>query len=404
MQAVGLTRADDRTSDAVASALAPAEYGYYFVVLYTVLGTPLGLILMGGIGSGFLLIPILALCVVALGDTILTVLRTAWIPIACGVTYLFIQLVFHGESVSGQYVYEFGPWIFSLIIAQTLTMYRPNFLHRFAWFTLFLGLAILPFVTMAQGAAGFERMKSERGIGYGHPNTVAAWFGFCVVYMTIKGYVETLPGHRLAAWGTAVVSLYVVTLTVSRGALIAVAIALLVVSRRLLKVGFFPVLLLVVLLLGLLELGVFDQALYSYNKRGVEETGRLRIWPVTIERFFSSPAIGVGAANAGMWVRDNYFTPHNGFLLIAVASGIIPLALFCAYCLRSGLAALRAAGSDRNFLFYLPLVVYTVLITNAGNMDFMLPWAVVSLAAPFSTTVTRINEGDEHASLRAAPT
>ena len=52
MQAVGLAHVNDRMSDSLAGALAPVEYGYYFVIFYTVLGAPLGLILMGGIGSG----------------------------------------------------------------------------------------------------------------------------------------------------------------------------------------------------------------------------------------------------------------------------------------------------------------------------------------------------------------
>jgi len=358
---------------------------------------------MGGIGPGFLLIPILALCIVALGPSILTVCRVVWIPLACGASYLFIELALHGESLSGQYVYEFGPWLLSLIIVQALAMHRPNFLHRFAWFTFFLGLAMLPFMTTAQGA-GYERMRTSGGVGYGHTNTVAAWFGFCVVYLTVKGYVETFPGYRAAAWLTALGSLYVVTLSVSRGALIAVAISLLAVSRRLLKVGILPVLLLAGLLWGLFEIGVFDQAIHSYSKRGVEETGRLRIWPLTIERFFNSPGIGVGAKNAGMWVGDNYFTPHNGFLLIAVTSGIIPIVLFCAYCLRSGLAALRANALEPESIFYLPLVFYAVLITFSGNLDFMTPWAVVSLAMPLSARVTRMSERDKQASLRPAPT
>ena len=149
MQAVGLNDVQDRMRDSPVSSLALAEYAYYFTIFYTVLGTPLGLILSGGIGAGFLLIPILALCVVALGPSVLTVLQTAWIPLACGASYLFIQLALHGESLYGRYVYQFGPWLLSLVIVQALAMHRPNFLHRFAWFTVFIGLAMLPFASMA---------------------------------------------------------------------------------------------------------------------------------------------------------------------------------------------------------------------------------------------------------------
>jgi O-antigen ligase len=196
--------------------------------------------------------------------------------------------------------------------------------------------------------------------------------------------------YRLAAWLVAVASLFVVTLTVSRGALVAVAVSLLVASRKLMKVGVLPILLLTGLSLGVMATGIFDQAIDAYTHRAGEESGRLRVWPLMIQKFFDSPIIGVGASRAGAWISpDRYTTPHNSFLLFAVASGFIPLALFCAYCFRSGMAALRANMEDRDSAFYLPLVTYTVLVTSAGNTDFMLPWAVVSLAMPVAAGVAR---------------
>jgi hypothetical protein len=397
MQAVRLARVNDRTSDSLAGALAPAEYGYYFVILYTAVGGPLGLILMGGIGSGFLLIPVLALCLVTGGPSVLSVLQTAWIPIASGASYLFIQLAVHGEPLYGMYVYQFGPWVISLVIVQALVMHRPNFLHRFAWFTLFIGLAMLPFMSLRVGG-GHERIGLESGVGlaYSNPNALSSWFGFCMLYLTIRGYVETRPAYRLTAWLMAVGSLYVVTLTVSRASLLAVAASLLIASRRLLKAGLLPVLLLALLLGGLMEAGVFDQAINSYSRRGAEDTGRLKVWPLLIEEFINSPFIGNGASHAGAFTSSGHFvTPHNGFLLFAVASGIVPLLLFAAYCFRSGMAALHANPDDQDFIFYLPLVIYAVLITSSGNMDFMTPWAIVSLALPVTASVHRIHQDEK---------
>jgi hypothetical protein len=345
---------------------------------------------MGGIGSGFLLIPVLGLCFLALGSSILTVLQTAWIPIACGMSYLFIQLVLHGESLYMPYVYVFGPWLMSLVIVQALAMHRSNFIHRFAIATLFMGLAVLPFMTFDQsGRAGLSR-----DVGYANPNAIASWFGFCVLYLTIKGYLETRQVYRLTAWLAALGSLYIVTMTVSRGAIIAVAVSMLVASRRLLKVGFFPVLLLAGILFGLLEFGVFDQAINSYTARGAEETGRLRVWPLLIEKFLDSPLIGIGASHAGaVTSTGTYLTPHNGFLMLAVASGALPLILFCAYCLHSGMSALRANAADRDSMFYLPFAVYAVLIASAGNLEFMVPWAIVCLAVPVASQHSPMNRG-----------
>jgi O-antigen ligase len=368
----------------MSDSLAPVEYGYYFVMFYTAVGGPLGLILIGGIGSGFLLIPLLGWCAIALGPSFLSILRSAWIPLACGASYLIIQLILHGEALHTLYVYQFGPWILSLVIVQALAIYRTDFLHRFAWFTILIGLAMLPFLSF-RSDAGYVRAGLETGVGlaYSNPNALGGWFGFCLVYLTIKGYVETRPVYRLAAWVMAVGSLYVVTLAVSRAALLAATVSLLVASRRLLKAGFLPVLLLAGLLIGLREIGVFDEAIDAFSRRGMEDTGRLQVWPLLIEKFINSPFIGYGASKVGTVTATGAFrTPHNGFLLIAVASGIVPLLLFCAYCYRSGMAAWRANAADQDFMFYLPLVVYTLLMASSGNGDFTMPWAIVSLAVP----------------------
>jgi len=381
MQSVGSGSPAERPTD-LATALAPVEFGYYFVIFYTIFGARLGLILTGGIGSGFLLIPVLSLCFIALGASVITVVRTVWIPIACGVSYLFIQLAVHGEPLYAPYVYQFGPWLISLVIVQALAMHRPNFLHRFAWFTLLMGLAMLPFMSFGQTRA-YERIGLAEDLGYANPNAMAGWFGFCALYLTIRGYIEARPVYRVGAWLMAVISLYIVTLTVSRAALLAVAGSLGIMSRRLLKVGLMPVVLLAGLLIGLTEVGIFDQAIRSYGIRGAEETGRFLVWPLLVERFWDSPFVGNGASSAGAVLPTGKFvTPHNSFLLFAVASGIVPLFLFCGYCWQSAMLAVRANQGDRDSMFYLPLVVYTVLITSAGNMDFMTPWAVVSLAFP----------------------
>jgi hypothetical protein len=242
---------------------------------------------------------------------------------------------------------------------------------------------MLPFMSVKIGGE-YDRFGLERGVGYANPNAMAAWFGFCVLYLTIKGYVEARPAYRLAAWLMAVVSLYIATLAVSRGAIIAIAASLLVTSRQLLRVGLFPALILAGLLFGLVEIGVFDRAINAFSRRGAEDSGRLQIW-----QFINSPLIGKGASHARAFTNGIFRTPHNSFLLFAVASGIVPLLLVCAYCFRSGMAAVRANSADQDFMFYLPLVVYTVLITSAGNLDFMTPWAIVSLAVPIAASSTK---------------
>ena len=282
----------------------------------------------------------------------------------------------------------------TLVVVQALCLYRPHFVHRCAWVILFLGLALVPFMAMGAGG-GYERLRSSaprRVPAFSNPNALAAWFGFSAVYLTFRGYVETRQSYRLIAWFMAICSLYVVSMTVSRGALIAVAASLLVAGRRMMKAGLLPGLLLIVILLGLLEVGVFDRAIYSYSRRAGEETGRLLIWPLLLDKFMDSPLVGIGVTNAGAVSPSTgtFITPHNSFLLFAVASGIVPFLLFCLYCGRSAVAALRANPDHQDSMYYLPLVLYTVLTTSAGNMDFMAPWAVLSLAVPVAAHVSRM--------------
>jgi hypothetical protein len=66
------------------------------------------------------------------------------------------------------------------------------------------------------------------------------------------------------------------------------------------------------------------------------------------------------------------------------------------------MAALRASPADQDAIFYLPLVVYTVLITSAGNLDFMTPWAVVSLAVPLVATVYQMQNDKKYSRIRTA--
>ncbi len=134
---------------------------------------------------------------------------------------------------------------------------------------------------------------------------------------------------------------------------------------------------------------MFDQAVRSYSIRAGEETGRFLVWPLLFERFLQSPLIGDGASHAGaVTITGKYVTPHNSFLLFAVASGIIPLVLFCGYLLQSGLAAFRTGVSRHSEgAFHLPLVIYALLIICAGNMDFGAPWAIVALATPVAANL-----------------
>ena len=359
------------------------EYGYYFTLFYATLS---GAFQLSIEKVGVLMLTLLVLlCVLGFGPRVLTVFQLTALPIGCGIVHLVVQLLIHEESLESGNVRNFLPWMLGLVIIQSLAL-RKGFLHRFALVMLLIGLAMLPFLN-SYNAGGYERVGLDRAVGYANPNALGAWFGFCAVYFTTNGYVVRRNSFRLLSWLLALGCMYVSALTVSRGSLLAVSIAVLFASRHLLKRGFVPIVLLATLGGVIVESGIFDDAIRSYGYRSEEGSARLQAWPLLVEIFLNSPLIGVGLSHAYVVVPGSgkATNAHNAFLFIAVASGTIPLALFVAYWIRSVMAALRANfKASPDAVFYIPLLIYTFLIISVGNMDFMAPWAIVSLAVPLA--------------------
>jgi O-antigen ligase len=224
--------------------------------------------------------------------------------------------------------------------------------------------------------------RSSSISGLANANDLAAWFGFCCVYWAIAGIETKRAAVRVASWLAATGCLYVVGLTVSRGTLFAAAIAIIVALRRLLKRGFVPVIALIILSWITYELHLFKPIAAFYAARGMEETGRLAVWPLAIERFLGSPFVGVGDSQLGTLVPKSgkLVTPHNTFLLIALASGVVPLVFYLGYWIRT---AWRVFGTNikqaPDASFRISLFIYAFLIALQFNTSFTFPWTVVTL-------------------------
>src|SRR5205085_702143 len=76
--------------------------------------------------------------------------------------------------------------------------------------------------------------------------------------------------------------------------------------------------------------GMFEHSTELYEKRAFLETGRFLVWPLALGRFISSPFIGVGLKNIATYIPSvqTSVTPHNGVLLLALSSGVVPLGFF----------------------------------------------------------------------------
>ena len=82
--------------------------------------------------------------------------------------------------------------------------------------------------------------------------------------------------------------------------------------------------------------------------------------------------------------------PHNGFLYIAQASGIVPLLLFAAYWVRVARVAFKAnTGLNSDKIFYLPFIVYSIIIVNLNDLAFTQFPVIASLAFPMVANVKR---------------
>jgi hypothetical protein len=162
--------------------------------------------------------------------------------------------------------------------------------------------------------------------------------------------------------------------------------------RRLLRRGFVPLLLLGTSVWVLYGIGLFDQTIGAYATRGTVETGRLAVWPLAIQRYFGSPLVGVGGANLETYAPSmgQYFTPHNTFLAIALGSGVIPLAVFSAYCFRAARGAVRGRTSWLpSTPFRIPLLIYLLLLMMEGTGAYMTPWGIFTLSMAFAGADSR---------------
>ena len=355
------------------------EYGYYFYIFYTMLGGAFGLFI-NNVGSGLLAI-LFVVCLQELKFQAFTVLGLVAFPLGCAIAHSLIQLFLHDELLMGDSVRPFVLWMFTLVIVQSLSL-RRNFLHRFSVVVFLVGLCALPFLSVTVQTNAYQRVGLDRAVGFAHPNEMAEWFGFCSVYFIVLGIITRRNSVRTLSWLIAVGCLFVVTLAVTRGTLTAVAVAVLVASRHLLKKGFFPILILGCLIWLIVQLPIFDQAMQAYGERGLEETGRFAVWPNIFKRFLDSPLIGVGGSNVGGFTdAGNFITPHNAFLYLAQASGIVPLALFIAYWFRAARATVQKnAKSSPDAAFRVPFLLFIFQAVGGADFSFMMPWGVVALA------------------------
>lgn len=358
------------------------EYTYYALIFYGIMGSGLGVSLP--MLAGGMMVVLAAVCILRQGSRAIAVHKPIALPLACALSFLAVQVVVYDEPLTGGILRSMITWILGLLIVQSLCL-RQGVLHRLAIVLFTIGLITLPYLTFQGGEVGTERASAEQSMISGdltNPNGLGAWFGFCAVYFAIVGVETQRNAVRIAAWLVAVGCLYIVGLTVSRGALFATAVGIVFAVRRLLKRGFIPLLVFIIMSWIIYEFGLFERLTSLYAARGMEETGRLLVWPVAIDRYFSSPLIGVGASNVATYVpfSGRLYTPHNSFIYFALSSGVVPLALFVACWIRAARNAFSYGEQTQKGPFRVPLLAYTLCISLIGDLAFLQPWGLLTFS------------------------
>jgi O-antigen ligase len=360
------------------------EYAYYAVIAFQLLGNAWGLV-VPLLGAGMLAV-LAGACLIYSGSRAITADAPILFPLACVISFVALQIIVHNESLMGSDCRAFVTWLLALIVVQSLSL-RRGFLHRFAVAALLIGLATIPYLTFWGGDDEVTRLAVGGETGLTNPTVLGEWFGFCSVYFILMGIEARRNIALLASWLVAIGCLYITTMTVSRTPLSGVAIAMAFALRRLLKRGFVPILCLLVLSWLIFASGLFDRIGSFYAERGTEDTGRMFLWPLAIERFLSSPLVGVGLSNIDIPLppSNKLVGPHNGFLYIALASGVVPLAFFLVWWIRAAWGAFRANAErlpDAPLL--IPLFIFAFLEMMASATSFMSVWHSVVLSIALS--------------------
>ena len=356
------------------------EFWFLALVAYSTMGNllPETGVPLGAMGTLLLA----AVCAVRMGSTWrYLMLRVLWLPFACGLSFIAIQVLVHDLSIAdSEFLQRSILWMVGLVIVHYLAL-RPGFTHRAAIFVVALGFAGLPYLQSFSG--DLSRMALDRRLGpISNPNDLAAWFGFCCVYVVVVGLEVRRTWIRVLAALAAIICVFVVGLTVSRGPLFAAACSLVFAFRRLLRRGFAPLVILLFVAWFAYVLGFFDRATDLYERRAFVESGRFLVWPLAIRRFLESPLAGVGMHNIAtlLPLRGVIVTPHNGFLFMALSSGIVPFCFFTAFWIYLLMRTGASGASSADAPFKRPLLVYALLISCNLNESFTSVWTLIAMA------------------------
>jgi O-antigen ligase len=355
------------------------EYVYYFAISYSAVAAALN-VEVPLVAAGLITF-LAALCFIKMGSTRRDIYGPVALLLASQISHILVQGLAHEIFVWSDLLRWFILWMFATVIVQSLCL-RPGFLLRCTTVIFAIGLVAVP--SLGFNVDTVERARAGINIGGGlqNPNGLAAWFGFCAVVFGVAGIDAKRPNLRLLYWLAAILSLLVVALTVSRGALLGSALGLSIGFRRFLQRAFIPMLLLIMLAWLVFESGLINHIVSNYEERATEETGRFLLWPYVFDRIWESPFLGVGVSEIATDTPergDAISTPHNSFLFFALSSGMVPFLCYLAFWIRVVRGSMFDATRSEYSPFRAALLIYVFVALFLGDVSAE-PWTVLALA------------------------
>ena len=364
---------------------------YYLAMGLPLIGPAVGLEIRY---SGVVTIAVFVACVLRVQPLTKAVFAPIALLAACVISFLPIQILVHRESIFAEGITHYIYWLMNLMIVHSLCL-RRGFSFRFPLVMFATCVIAILFVGYTIGEDARGTVDTEVAGELRTPAAFAQWFGFLAIYFVIVGLNGQRTLIRLCAWLVALGCVFLLALSVERGPLLGVALASVMVFRQQLKRGFIPVLVLVSLI-GIISFGgAFDALLSNYQERAFEETGREVLWPAAIERIFSTPfatLFGVGESNILFQFGYNQFSPpHNAFLHIFLASGVVPFAFFLAFWIQAAWRSAHANGQDDES-FRLPYLAYSFVLYMVVDI-ITSPWALLALCVAAGPAVVPGKQG-----------
>jgi O-antigen ligase len=351
------------------------EYVFFFALFYGYIGEVVG-VTVRMLGAGLILF-LTVLCVLR------PPARGIWnsalgVPMLFTASFLVTQKL-HGESMGDGNVRGIVIWMMTVIIVSKLCS-RRGFIQRYGFALLLTGAAALPFMSFSvDDRAG---LTSVGGTALANANGLAMYFGFLAVLFTVGGLQARRGVSRILNLLLALSCLFIVGLTVSRSPIAGYAISLVISFRRQLRRAFVPLCLITVLAGVVLASGMADRVIEHYTNRGMEDSGRVELWPAGLAKYKQSPLFGYGVSGTGVYIlnEDHTRAVHNTALWVALSSGIVPLIFFFGYWLMGLRGALKTSPQSPFYAYVLPLWAYALFEDQFTSLGFLEPWSIFAVS------------------------